>query len=686
MAKAYPGLHKYVVAGNGNLATDLNGPKGQAVRLGLINELMLLAQRHFRRGGATDNKKREALLNERIELIQQYISEKYPRAEIYMFACSLDMYRAGRYTSSLDFKESSGSAYELILNYETLMPGIQFTPAVPSHFVFPQLINNDPAFYQRLARYIQFDLIALYGGHSDRLVDIGNAPDPDMDYVVDHRGAVYWEAFKASSGNLPKATLNLLRYEMLLEKRYLITIIQIIKSPGALNDMASPMPTDMAKNRADLENEDAGVPNWVLLDLEQQHPRLLQDPWWLRYKALKIGFGELNGVAGLEETGRNRASKTIDLAFALHVRISDVFTKPGDTRKFSSHREQVLQNFLESAFPPGTRKRKYVEHIFAGDVRSVNQFESELRATFRMSLERTKQKISQFDIRQMRRESREVRLWHAFYEENFEPKANAVKRTIMNDLAISRGRLQIGHVIGEGWYFRSLQKASQIGKRFDTFGMLNHLPEEVILVEGVDFLIGLANCIVNGYYGILNRGSLKETRTALEFDGKNLDVGDKVDNALAFIRPDHVDRILDHVLAFFPHEHRNYTDFLEVDRRVERIFVFLNVWKFGRLSVLYRDNLGTIYCDEFDNEDMKKQASAFHADHIAMLKAKPLHEMLDGFLRYHGLYINEVELATWVNPNSTETKHLGGKMELKEQFLSDTFKEIIMKAHPSKGA
>ena len=170
VAKAYPGLHKYVVAGNGNLATDLNGPKGQAVRLGLINELMLLAQRHFRRGGATDNKKREALLNERIELIQQYISEKYPRAEIYMFACSLDMYRAGRYTSSLDFKESSGSAYELILNYETLMPGIQFTPAVPSHFVFPQLINNDPAFYQRLARYIQFDLIALYGGHSDRLV------------------------------------------------------------------------------------------------------------------------------------------------------------------------------------------------------------------------------------------------------------------------------------------------------------------------------------------------------------------------------------------------------------------------------------------------------------------------------------------------------------------------------------
>ena len=140
-------------------------------------------------------------------------------------------------------------------------------------------------------------------------------------------------------------------------------------------------------------------------------------------------------------------------------------------------------------------------------------------------------------------------------------------------------------------------------------------------MDGSDFVAGLANCIVNGYYGILNRGSLKETRTALEFDGKNLDVGDKVDNALAFLRPDHVDRILDQVLEFFPNEHRNYTDYLEVDRCVERVFFFLNVWKFGRLSVLYRDNLGTIYCDEFDNLELKKHANVYHQDHMAMLKA-----------------------------------------------------------------
>jgi hypothetical protein len=449
--------------------------------------------------------------------------------------------------------------------------------------------------------------------------------------------------------------------------------------------MVTPMPADMAQNRAALEDNDAGVPNWVLLDIENQHPALLQDPWWLRFKALKIGFGEPGGVFGLEREERDRLSRTIDLAFALHMRVSDVFTKPGDNRKFDSHREQVLQKFLEAAFPPGTAKREYVEHIFAGEVRAVNQFETELRASFRMSLERTQAKVAEFDVKKMRRSSDEVKLWHAFYEENFEPKPNAVPRTIMNELMISRGRLQIGHVIGEGWYFRSLQKESQVGRRFDTFGVLSHLPEEVTLVEGSDFVAGLATCIVNGYYGILNRGALKETRTALEFDGKNLDVGDKLDNSLAFLRPDHVDRILDHVLEFFPDEHRNYTDFLEVDRRVERVFFFLNVWKFGRLSVLYRDNLGTIYCDEFDNDELKKKANTYHLDHMALLKAPPLHRMVDGFLKHHGLYVNDVKLATWVNPNSTETKHLGARVELKERFLADTLKEIILQTHPSKG-
>ena len=139
------------------------------------------------------------------------------------------------------------------------------------------------------------------------------------------------------------------------------------------------------------------------------------------------------------------------------------------------------------------------------------------------------------------------------------------------------------------------------------------------------------------------------------------------------------------MLEFFPDEHRNYTDYLDVDRCVERVFFFLNVWKFGRLSVLYRDNLGTIYCDEFDNEELKKNANKYHSDHMAMLQAPPLHRMVDSFLKHHRLYVNDVELATWVNPNSTETMHVGAKVELKERFLADTLKEIIIQTHPSKG-
>ena len=686
VAKSYPLLHKYLHAPGGGMAGELDNPDEGAMRLGLADELMQLADRHFRLAQRNEIQRQEELLKERVEAIQRYIAEKYFSAEIYMFTCALERYRAGRYTSSLEFKESSGSAYELILNYETLMPGIQFTPTVPAHFVFPQVVNNNPGFYQRLNRYIKFDAIGIYREVSDKLVDLGHTPDLDTDYVADHRGAVYWEAFKASSGNLPKATLNLLRYEMLLEKRYLMTIMQIIKSPGAINDMASPMATNTRENRAALENNQAGVPNWVLLDLEAQHPQLLQDPWWLRYKALKIGFAEPEGVTGMEPHERNHLSRTIDLAFALHVRISDVFSKPGDTRRFDSHREQVLRKFLEYSFPPGTEKRSYLEHIFAGEVRAVNRFESELRASFRMSLERTQHKIAQFDVTQLRRTSKEVQLWHAFYQENFEPKPNVVQRTIMNHLKVSRGRLVTGYLPGEGWYFKSLQRESQVGKRFDTFGILSHLPEEVTLVDGSSFLSGLANCIVNGYYGILNRGSLKESRTVLEFDGRHMDMGDKLDNSLAFVRPDNVDRILDRVLEFFPYVYHDYMDFLRVERKVEKIFLFLNLWKFGSLSILYRDTLGTWYCDEFDNPKIKKKAGALHNDHMALLKAAPLHETLDQFLREHSLYINEVELETWVNPHSTETKHLGSKIELKEKYLAEAFKEVIMNLHPSKGA
>ncbi|MBT7892506.1 MAG: hypothetical protein HN580_26075, partial [Deltaproteobacteria bacterium] len=69
---------------------------------------------------------KEKLLKDKIKRIQNYVQKKYPKAEVYLFAYSNDDYRAGKHGTTLESKEASGSAYELILNYEVLMPGIQF--------------------------------------------------------------------------------------------------------------------------------------------------------------------------------------------------------------------------------------------------------------------------------------------------------------------------------------------------------------------------------------------------------------------------------------------------------------------------------------------------------------------------------------------------------------------------------
>jgi len=683
ISKAYPKLTKYLLTQSGDFNAELQGNGGQALRSHVMHELMLLMKRasQLTRGG--ELKKREIMLKERISRVQDYIAKKFPHAEIYLFSASNDDYRKGHHGTTLESKESSGSAYELILNYETLMPGIQITPMIPMHFVLPTFINNDVSAYDRIVDYIRFSVVDIYDGIKGRLVNLGATPDLKTEYAAKHSGAVYWEAFKASSGNLPKALLNLLRFEMLLDERMSKTNIQILKDPKYLEQFVSPRPEDPTPEIEAMVNDKTGLPPWALSEMEVRFPKLLQDPWWLRYKALKVGFHEQqNGIAGLGADERNLISKIADLAFALHVRLSDVFTKPGDTRTFDTHREQVLIEFLKRAFPPISPKRKFLEFLFIGEINSVNRFERELRDLFRSALKRVNQKISEFNI-QGESNQREFEIWFHYYQENFEPPPNVVPRTIMNHLKVPRGNLQIGYKINEGWYFRSQQKESSVGKRFDTFGMLDHLPEEVILREKSGFLAGLADAVINGYYGIINQGTLKETRTAIEFDAKHMDLGNRVDNELAFLRPDSLHRLLDHIIAFFPYQPYNYLDCINKKREISEIVVYLNLLKFGRLSILYRDNLRTWYCDEYDHPDVFKLAHNLRRDARAMVTARSLHLTLAKFFKGRGVRPGEVSFACWVNPNSVETPHSAAQMPQKEKDLAESFKQIIMQVHHS---
>ncbi|MCH8841537.1 MAG: hypothetical protein IID61_01025 [SAR324 cluster bacterium] len=681
LAKTYPNLHKYLIRRQGDYAVDFQGDSSQPLRIQCLHELINLMKRAPKLLKASEMETMNQKLRERIDRLQRYITLKFPSVEIYMFPMSIDDYRRGIYSSTLEFKESSGSAYELILNQDTLMPGIQFTNVVPSHYVFPEEVNNNPPLFNRLSDYIRFEAVEIYDSVKARLVNLGSTGNLSQQYIAEHSGAVYWEAFKASSGNLPKAFLNLLRYEMLLQKRYLKTVIQMVKDPRYLDPLITPKPESKSKRKSESLDPDTGIANWQILEMEEQFPKLRGDPWWLRYKALKIAFTEEKGVAGLDSAERKRVSKLLDLSFALHVRISDIFTKPGSRREFKLHREQVLDEYFKRAFPQNSPQRKKVEFIFIGDVHAVNEFEEELRDLFKRCLGRVRKKLAAFGLDDKQKGNEEFEIWYHYYQDNFDLKPNMVQRSIMNHLKVARGRLQVGYILGKGWFFKSLQRESGIGKRFDTFGFLDHLPDNVALQENTTFLAGLAHCIINGYYGVLNKGTLKERQTALEFDGKFLDHGHIAHNSLAFLRPDQVDRILQKIITHFPYQDYDYLDVIREERKMTEVLIFLNLWEFGRLSILSRDNLRTYYCDEYLHPDMLKNAKTLCKSIDKMLSLQSLHKSLGSFFDTRKVLMDEVSLAVWVNPNSVETTHGANQSEQKEQELAEAFEEAIHKVH-----
>ncbi|MDH5751134.1 MAG: hypothetical protein OEZ59_01790 [Deltaproteobacteria bacterium] len=680
VSKSFPYLYHYLVARDRDYMKELSGENAQKVRGKVLQELTSLMKRSARVARGEEMKKSELLLNKRLKSIQEYIARKYPMAEIYLFTCSNDDYRVGQHGSTLVSKEASGSAYELILNYETLMPGIQITPMVPTHFVFPQSVNNDPAMYERVIEYIRFGLVDIYDSVKNTLVNLGATPDMELEYVGKHSGAVYWEAFKASSGNLPKAILNLFRYEMLLDKRYLKTVVQLIKEPDFVNRLAAPHPEDESEDLQKMVEGATGIPTWALVDMETKFPPLKQDPWWLRYKALKVAFHEPGGITGMKPEERNLISKTMDTAFALHVRISDVFTKPGDTRTFETMREQVLLEYLKRAFPPISERRKVLEMLFIGEIRSIRQFEREMRVLFKSCLNRVNHKISEMNI-QGQSNRKEFEIWYHYYQENFEPGPNVIQKTILKHLMVPRGRLNLGFIPKDGWMFVSDQKESKVGKRFDTFGHLDHLPEDVVLRERSTFVSGLADCVLNGYYGILNQGTLKETRTAIEFDAKKMDLGNRIDNGMAFLRPDNVHWLFNRIIEFFPPHPYDYMDCVDKKRNVTEMMILLNVFKFGRLSFLYRDNLQTWYCDEFDHKDIFQQAHNLHVNPRAMLSARPIHMTIAKFFKQKGINLGSVQMEAWINPHSFSGF---GQNPNKDAELNTSFQQLLMQVHGPK--
>ncbi len=658
-----------------------------------IDEIIRLHKDHARFVEIKKRKELDAILKDKISRIQTYVQKKYPEAEVYLFAYSNDDYRAGKHGTTLESKEASGSAYEKILNYETLMPGIQFTPMVPVHFLMPPEVNADAAQYERLVNYSRFHFIEIYDFYRPKMVDLGSTPPLTREYMVAHAGAIYWEAFKASSGNLPKALLNLLRIEMLFDPKFNRSIIELIKDPAKFDGLipqtkksetqAPPLPPwdedffidygkkpdalGLEKIGRDEKDQSGGLPIAEILEFEADQPILRMDPWWLRYKALKIAFGPSNKAIG--KTEQDLLSRMIDLCFALHLKIADVFGK----KDWKSYREKVLGRFLAYAFPKV--RRGYLEHIFSGEVAAVNRFELELKLVFKNSMNRVNQLVERLQG-QDKTNRDEYKIWYHYYEKNFEPPENQVRQDILGHLRQARGRLQMGYRLDKKlWYFKSIQK----GTKYTKAGDLDHLPDEVLLFSHPSFLHGIAHCVMNSYYGVYNQGTLMESRTSVEFDLKGMKLGKRSADEYGYITPDMAVRLFEKIDQALPPQKEDYRDCIYKKREVVDIFVALNLAEFGRLSILYRDNLKIWKVEEVDHPNLEAKAEYYHSHPDNFWEQHELFEGLDNFLMDQGFEVDREKLqhmTFWVNPNSL----LGGgaKPEKKEAELSRQFEQAFL--------
>ncbi|MCP4752044.1 MAG: hypothetical protein GY866_14205 [Proteobacteria bacterium] len=675
IGQKYPILFRHLISREQNVENEIRLKNNHKLRHQLILEIISLMKKNLFESKES-LKKKEQILRQRIQSIQTYVQTKFPEAEVYLFPFSRQDLQRGYFGSTLDSKESSGGAYELIMSYETLMPGIYFTPVIPSHFIFSQEINNNAKQFETFSDFVQFGLLDFCRDLAGQLNNQGPTPDMDTAYVARHYSAAYWEAFKASSGNLPKATLNILRFEMLLEKNVGKTTIQLIKDSSQLNEF-------VIASHADSSSAGIGSDHFTphdVLSLESEFSHLRYDPWWIRYKSLKIAFGTPGVVEGVSGEEQIMISTVIDFAFALHIRLSDVFTKPGDQKEFKKHREKVLKQFFSVVFPEDSERRRKLQATFIGDVKSVNEFETQLRDVFLNSIERIHQKVDKINVHIDEQTSKESEIWRHYYMKSFKPGPNVIQKSILNHLQVPRGRLQIGYRQKEGWFFRSLQKGSTVGKRFES-SFLNLLPEEITLIENCYFLNGLVYCVINGYYGIFNKGMLNETKTEIEYDRKHTNLGSKYDNHLAFVRPDQIDRIMKQMVDLFSDSYVSYLDCIHTERTIKEVMIFLNLLKYGRLTLLTRDNLKTIYVDQFDIPTYVENAERNITSVKMTLQAKAMHLLLRKYFRSRRIDPGKVALHTWVNTSSVETTHSATKHETKEKELGKQFHDTILEIH-----
>ncbi|MDH4248070.1 MAG: hypothetical protein OEW39_09645, partial [Deltaproteobacteria bacterium] len=394
------------------------------------------------------------------------------------------------------------------------------------------------------------------------------------------------------------------------------------------------------------------------------------------------GFAEPGGVPGIAMEERHRLSKVIDLAFSLHLRVSDVMAAQGATKKTTrpTYREQVLLEFLNRAFPPGSARRINLDSLFQGGVRGMIHFEKEMRDLFQRCMARVEDKMAKMGIRDHAGSSKEVELWLDYYVQHFQPLDNVVPRVIMKHLRVARDAIETS-LRPEGWVFMSIQRKDTLLEALKQAREVSYLPERILLLENVEFMPGLAHCILNGYWGLLKKDTPEEHPTSLILDLTKVDQKQNVHNDLAFLTQEQVNDLARRLSGFFGYQPYNYMDIVHKKRKITGVYVFLNVWRYGKVSVVYRDNLSVWYCDEWELKDMFLQALELSKDMDKLIRNKSLVDsLLDFFAKKH-ISLEETEVLAWANPNSLiPDRSMAFNAKLKDMTEGTGFMEVILKA------
>ncbi|MBF0278678.1 MAG: hypothetical protein HQM13_12840 [SAR324 cluster bacterium] len=685
-AKTYPYLYQ-ILFQNKDFAKLLASPQGRQLKMNIILEMIQLITQSEKQSQADVLKEKERLLKNRILAIQDYIQTKFPKEEVYLFSCDCESFRQGHHGTTLESKEASGSAYELILNYDVLMPGIQFASTIPTHFIISKNFNNSSQFYARLINFIRFRCLPLYHHDDDYLVDMGATPSLKMSYMLTHIGAAYWESFKAASGNLPKALLNLLRIEVLYNSRYQLTFIELIKAPEMIDKLIPDNYREIAKEQEGDSKRIYGMSVLQVLELEQELlnlPRAIQldlriDPWWLKYKILKIFYSDPEVL--LESSERRRISRNIDLCFALHIKLSDALAMFHP----KTHRDRFLMAFLKKGFPPNSPQRLTIERFFMGEVQTINHFEQDLKNLFSNCLDRIHRIIALHDIPDGSSQS-EFEIWYQYYQQNFEYAPNEIPKNILAHLKVPRASIRIRYEKSRrrgSWIFSGHAGKDQSSGM--PGGARSDIPEVVDLTYDMSFLKGLTYCILNGYYGLLRAGSLQETKTKIDIDLGSADLGNVVDNLWCVVNSDTASLLMDRIVGFFPYRKSHYMDGVNFGKEVTEILFFMNLFKFGRISMLFRDNLQRWYVEEFDHSRIAIDAQKYYDNHQALLDHKDLHDSIQLFLMRYFINMGSKNLKTSFWYNYMSSGHAPGlDSRGREKSLSWQFQDKVLKIHGEK--